>query len=93
MTQWLPVFITLFLGELGDKTQVATLFFAADGSKNPWLLFVVASLALTASTGLATLLGHFGGRYIDHIPLRLISGCGFVLMGLWVIFDHFRTTS
>ena len=92
MLYWLPVFITLFLGELGDKTQVATLIFAADSNRNPWMLFLVGSLALSASTGMATLVGHYGGKYLEGVPLKLLAGIGFIAIGLWTIFDHLRSS-
>ena len=84
------VFITVFLAELGDKTQLATMLFASDGQRSPWLVFVAASLALVASTGIAVLLGSYAGKYIDMIPLKLIAGIGFLLIGGWTILEHYK---
>ncbi|GER04791.1 hypothetical protein JCM17846_24730 [Iodidimonas nitroreducens] len=42
----LAIFITVFLAELGDKTQLATVLFASEEGRNPWLVFGAASLAL-----------------------------------------------
>jgi putative Ca2+/H+ antiporter (TMEM165/GDT1 family) len=69
----LVVFITVFLAELGDKTQLATVLFASDGQRNPWLVFAAASLALVASTAIAVLLGAYASKYIDMIPLKLLA--------------------
>lgn len=85
-----PVFITVFLAELGDKTQVASLLFATDKDLNPWLVFAAASLALTASTGIAVLLGAHAAKYLDVVPIRLLAGIGFILMGCWTVFTHFK---
>jgi len=53
----LTVFGAVFVAELGDKTQLATLLFAADESVNKLTVFVAASLALMVATGLAVLAG------------------------------------
>jgi putative Ca2+/H+ antiporter (TMEM165/GDT1 family) len=86
----LVVFITVFLAELGDKTQLATVLFASDGQRNPWLFFAAASLALVASTAIAVLLGAYASKYIDMIPLKLLAGIGFVVIGGWTIMEHFK---
>ncbi|MGH8185590.1 MAG: TMEM165/GDT1 family protein, partial [Steroidobacteraceae bacterium] len=49
MKALLPVFLTVFLAELSDKTQLATVLFAAQRKHSPWLLFVTVSLALVAA--------------------------------------------
>ena len=46
------VFGTVFLAELGDKTQVATILFASDKEVSKWLVFVGASLALIATSAI-----------------------------------------
>ncbi len=86
----MTVFITVFLAELGDKTQLASLLFATDESLNPWLVFAVASLALTASTGIAVLLGAHAARYIEVVPVQLLAGVGFILIGCWTVYGHFK---
>ncbi len=84
------IFITVFLAELGDKTQLATMLFASEGEHNPWMVLLAASLALVASTAIAVLLGSFAARYVELVPLKLLAGIGFVLIGGWSIFEHFR---
>ncbi len=86
----LTVFITVFLAELGDKTQIASLLFATDEDLNPWLVFAAASLALTASTGIAVLLGANAARFVDQIPVQLLAGIAFILIGCWTVFSYFR---
>lgn len=80
----------MFLAELGDKTQLATLFFAADNKASPWLVFLAAAGALVASTAVAVALGTMAERYLAMIPLKLIAGIGFVAIGLWTVADYFR---
>ena len=86
----LTVFITVFLAELGDKTQIASLLFATDEDLNPWLVFAAASLALMASTGIAVLLGAHASRYLEHMPLQLFAGIAFILIGCWTVVSHFK---
>ena len=91
MLKLLAIFTAVFIAELGDKTQLATLLFASDRALNPILVFIAAASALVVSTALAVLLGNLGGRYLDALPLRLIAGIGFVAIGVWTIAEHFRT--
>lgn len=86
----IAIFITIFLAELGDKTQLATMLFASDGEQKPWLVFMAASLALVASTAIAVLLGTIASKYLAVIPLKLIAGVGFIAIGSWTIFEHFK---
>ncbi len=84
------IFVTVFLAELGDKTQFAAMLFASKGEQNPWLIFMAASLALVASTAIAVVLGTCAAKHLDAVPLRLIAGVGFILIGGWTILEHFR---
>lgn len=90
MQQLLIIFATVFLAELGDKTQLATLLFASDKAHHPMLIFVAAALALVASTAVAVSLGTMAERYLTMIPLKLIAGAGFLLIGGWTVWDHFN---
>lgn len=93
MTELLAVIITVFLAELGDKTQLATLLFASGGKAHPALVFFGSSLALVASTALAVLVGHAAAQYVGHLPLKLLAGLGFIAIGLWSVYDHFSAVS
>jgi putative Ca2+/H+ antiporter (TMEM165/GDT1 family) len=90
MLQLATIFTTVFIAELGDKTQLATLLFATDGRNHPVLVFVAAAGALCLSSALAVALGTCGARYLDMIPLKLVAGVGFVAIGAWTLFEHFR---
>ncbi len=83
----LPIFTTVFLAELGDKTQLATMLFAADGRQSRWGVFVAAALALVLSTALAVLLGGVIERYVPGLWLRRVAGVGFIAVGLWTLLD------
>ncbi|MDX1485260.1 MAG: TMEM165/GDT1 family protein [Alphaproteobacteria bacterium] len=89
MQYLLVIFTTVFLAELGDKTQLATLLFAAEGERHPLLIFLAAASALVAATAIAVALGTLAERYLSMIPLKLIAGIGFLAIGGWTIWDHF----
>ena len=57
----LSTFTTVFLAELGDKTQLATLLLSAQ-SGQPWLVFVGAALALACSSLVGVLVGRWRRR-------------------------------
>jgi len=79
------IFTTVLLAELGDKTQLATLLFAANKENSRWMVFLAAAAALVASTAIAVLLGSTLEKYIAHKYLSWLAGIGFVLIGLWCI--------
>jgi len=85
MKLFAAVFATVFLAELGDKTQLATMLFATKQSVSLVTIFIGASLALMTSTGLAVLGGSVISQYIDPKHLSYVAGAGFVLIGLWTI--------
>lgn len=85
----LAIFLSIFLTELGDKTQLATILFATDKDHHPVIVFTAASAALVVSTGVAVTLGIFAEKYLGILPLKLLAGIGFIAIGLWTIRDHF----
>lgn len=89
MRQMIPVFLTVFLAELGDKTQLATLLFAADKERDPWLVFLASAGALVIAAAIGVLLGAAAAKYIEGLPIKLIAGLGFVAIGIWTIWSHF----
>ncbi|ALQ51536.1 TMEM165/GDT1 family protein [Nitrosomonas ureae] len=81
----LMIFATVFIAELGDKTQLATLLFAADKEVNKWTVFVGASLALIATSAIGVLAGSFISDHISAKHLHYIAGVGFILIGGWTL--------
>ena len=84
---FLTVFATVFLAELGDKTQLATVLFAADKDVNKWLVFAAASLALIVAAGMGVLAGSFLSAYINEKVLAYVAGVGFMLIGAWTLYS------
>ncbi|MEM8935942.1 MAG: TMEM165/GDT1 family protein [Pseudomonadota bacterium] len=91
MSAFLTVFIAIFLAELGDKTQLATVLFAADETRDRWVVFFSAASALIASTSLAIGLGVAAERWLATLPLQLIAGLGFLAIGVSMIVGHFQS--
>jgi len=85
MKTYLVIFATVFLAELGDKTQLATLLFASEPATSKFGVFIAATAALTASTLLAVLIGERLGEWVTPGHLRILAGAGFIAIGIWTL--------
>lgn len=81
----LTVFATVFVAELGDKTQLATMLFASDKDVSKWVIFAGASLALVATSALGVLAGGAISQFVSPRQLQLIAGTGFIAIGIWTL--------
>jgi putative Ca2+/H+ antiporter (TMEM165/GDT1 family) len=79
------VFSAVFIAELGDKTQLATMLFAADREVSKWTVFVGASLALILASGIGVLAGGAISHYVSEKQLSYIAGIGFIAIGAWTL--------
>ena len=79
------VFTAVFLAELGDKTQLATMLFAADKEVSKITVFIGASLALIIASAIGVLAGSVISEYISEKHLQYIAGIGFITIGLWTL--------
>jgi putative Ca2+/H+ antiporter (TMEM165/GDT1 family) len=79
------VFASIFLAELGDKTQLATLLLASDKEINKVGLFVAAASALVLATFMAVAVGSFVSRWVSPQVIKVIAGIGFIAIGIWVL--------
>lgn len=82
----LSVFTVIFIAELGDKTQLATMLFATDKEVNKFTVFLGASLALILASAIGVLAGGFISHYMSEKYLHYIAGLGFVCIGFWTLF-------
>jgi putative Ca2+/H+ antiporter (TMEM165/GDT1 family) len=82
---FLAVFGTVFVAELGDKTQLATLLYAAEAKHARLTVFVAAASALALTSGLGVLAGGFIAEWVSPRVLRWVAGAGFVAIGLWIL--------
>ncbi len=85
MRHLLSIFFSIFLAELGDKTQLATLLFATDQNVGKLSVFAAAAAALVVSTGIAVAAGGLISRMISPPTLRILAGVGFIAVGLWTL--------
>jgi putative Ca2+/H+ antiporter (TMEM165/GDT1 family) len=82
---FLTVFGAIFIAELGDKTQLATLLFASDKAVSKTTIFFAASFALILTTAIGVLAGGIVSNYIDEKYLHYLAGAGFVIIGIYTL--------
>ncbi|MEL0035256.1 MAG: TMEM165/GDT1 family protein [Gammaproteobacteria bacterium] len=80
------VFGAMFVAELGDKSQVATMLFASDKDVSKLTIFLAASAALVIATGIGVLAGSFVSEYINEKYLHYLAGTGFIAIGIWTFY-------
>jgi len=81
----LAVFTSIFIAELGDKTQIAVLLFSTNKDINKVLVFISASLAMTIATLIGVIVGSKIGIFIPERILKIVAGAGFIAIGIWVL--------
>ena len=79
------VFTSVFLAELGDKTQLATLLFAADKQTSKLTVFLGASLALILTSAIGVGAGSIVSQYVSEKTLQVVAGIGFIGIGVWTL--------
>lgn len=79
------VFTSVFIAELGDKTQLATLLFASDKDTSKLTVFVGASLALVLTSAIGVIAGGFISQYASEKVLQYLAGVGFIAIGIWTL--------
>ncbi len=78
-------FVTVFVAELGDKTQLATLGLASASAGGRLAVFVGSSAALVATSLIAVLAGAALSRYISPVWLERAGGALMIVVGAWVL--------
>lgn len=84
---FLTIFASVFIAELGDKTQLATMLFAADKEVSRYTVFIAASAALVVATALGVLAGSLLSEYINEKYLHYIAGIGFITIGAYTLYS------
>jgi len=73
------------MAELGDKTQLATMLFAADREVSKSVVFAGAALALVTTSAIGVVAGGFISRFFSEKFLAIVAGSGFVGIGIWTL--------
>jgi len=81
------IFASVFIAELGDKTQFATMLFAADKDVSKFTVFIAASFALIVATALGVLAGSLLSSYINEKYLHYLAGVGFIIIGAYTLYN------
>ena len=81
ITIFFSIFLTIFIAELGDKTQIATLALSGS-SQRPLAVFLGSSIALVFASLLGVLLGGSIAKFIPELLIELVAAVGFMLIGL-----------
>ena len=81
-------FSTIFLAELGDKTQLATLILSAQSGR-PLLIFIAAALALISTSLLGVLIGRWIANNLPRQRFTLVSGLIMLSLGIYLVLQGF----
>lgn len=84
---FLAIFATVFIAELGDKTQLATMLFAADKEVSKLTVFLAASAALITASAIGVLAGSLLSEYINERYLHYVAGVGFIAIGTYTLYS------
>ena len=77
-------FVLVFLAELGDKTQLATLSLTASG-KSRLAVFLGAAGALVLTSAIAVLVGGTVARLVPEVWIQRAAGASFIIMGVLIL--------
>ena len=86
---FITTFTTIFIAELGDKTQIATLMLSAESGK-PIIVFLGSSLALISSSVVGVVIGKWLSKTISPSKFTLFTGVLMILISLFLAFDTFK---
>ena len=86
---FITTFTTIFIAELGDKTQIATLMLSAESGK-PIIVFLGSSLALISSSVVVVLIGKWLSQKISPSKFALLTGALMIIISIFLAFDTFR---
>lgn len=84
-TLFFSTFSAVFVAELGDKTQLATLSLAA-GGQSRWVVFAGSATALVLSSAIAVLAGEAVARTIPPIWIQRAAGALFLILGALMLY-------
>ena len=84
----LSTFLTVFIAELGDKTQLATLTISGTSNK-PFAVFLGSSFALVLASLLGALTGGSISTFLPEVILKIIASVTFLIIGIRIFINSF----
>lgn len=81
------VFVSVFIAEMADKTQLVTLLFAANQEVSKLTVFVAASAALILTSAIGVIAGSLVSEVISPRLMATIAGTGFIVIGAWILYQ------
>jgi len=90
MRDLLTIFLSVFVAELGDKTQIATLLFSTSSRVGKGGVFLASASALVISSAIAVAAGELITRIVAPSFLKTAAGIGFIVVGVWTLFSASR---
>ena len=92
LTLLISTFTTVFLAELGDKTQIATVVMSGT-SKKPLAVFIGSSTALVLATCLGAIIGGSIANVIPSYIIKIVAAIGFLFIGIRLLWSQFMGSS
>ncbi|MBD2529139.1 TMEM165/GDT1 family protein [Nostoc flagelliforme FACHB-838] len=83
-------FVTIFLAEIGDKTQLSTLLMSAE-SHSPWVVFIGSAAALITTSLLGVLLGSWIANRLSPKTVEKSAGMMLLVISLMLFWDVFTS--
>lgn len=80
------VFISVFIAEMADKTQLVTMLFATDKDVSKWTVFFGSASALVLTSAIGVVAGSLLSQLINVKLMSIVAGTGFVLIGAWTVY-------
>ncbi len=89
MEIFFKIFLAVFIAELGDKTQLATMGFSATEPISKWLIFLASASALVLASGIGVLAGHFISKLGWEKYIKIVAGLLFIGLGFYMVVENF----
>ncbi len=92
MKAMLVIFVAVLLAEIGDRTQLATMLFSAEGKVSPLRVFLASASALVLAAAIGVAAGQVIEKFISPQTLKLIAGNGFIAIVAFTLFNAYKAT-
>jgi len=80
------VFVSVFIAEMADKTQLVTMLFATDKDVSKWTVFFGSASALVLTSAIGVIAGAMLSQFINVKTMSILAGSGFILIGAWTLY-------